>query len=116
MVDVLQNYMQEAISVVRLPRRARDLDQNQEDERPTAFGLHRSTTEKQRIRIQAKEQDKQFADHLLYQIKESTLPSLPLLPKTVSNLSCRYCKPTKTVCESHSLTQSQNSAQLRVRY
>lgn len=111
MVDVLQNYMQEAISVVRLPRRARDLDQNhEENERPTAFGLHRSTTEKQRIRIQVKEQEKVHADHLLYQIKESSLPSLPLPSKTVSNLSCRYCKPTKTVSESplassfHSLT------------
>lgn len=97
MVDVLHNYMQEAMSVVRFPRRGRDLDHDHDDERPTASGLYRSTTEKQRTRMQAKEQEKQYADHSLYQIKESTLPPLSMPLKTVSNLSCRYCKPTKSV-------------------
>lgn len=97
MVDVLQNYMQEAISVVRLPRRARDLDQHHDDERPTAYGLHRTTTEKQRIHHQNKELDKQYADHILYQIKESPMPSMQLPSKSPMNLSCKYCKPTKTV-------------------
>lgn len=98
MVDVLQSYMQEAISVVRLPRRTRDLDDNHDDERPTAFGLHRNANERQRIRQQAKEQDKRHAEQQLYQMKEGLLPSLELPPKSVSNLSCRYCKPKKQVC------------------
>lgn len=97
MVDVLQNYMQEAISVVRLPRRVRDLDEDEDDERPTAFGLHRNVTERQRLRQEVKEQDKRNAEQQLYQVKESTLPSLDLPVKSVSNLSCRYCKPKKQV-------------------
>lgn len=98
MVDVLQNYMQEAISVVRLPRRAKITDQNHDDERPTAFGLRRTVTEKQRLRNQSKEQEKQYADRELYQIKESTLPSLQLPRKqSSSNLACKHCTPLKSV-------------------
>lgn len=100
MVDVLSNYFQDAISVVRLHRRPSNEDgtEHNPDERPTAFGLKRNATEKLRLRNEQQYQEKQFNDRQLYQIKESPLPTLlPYSSKQITRLACRYCVPSKAV-------------------
>lgn len=100
MVVVLNNYVQDAISVVRLHRRPSNEDGtlHNPDERPTAFGLKRNATEKIRLRNEQQFHEKQFNDRQLYQIKESPLPNLlPYSSKQITRLACKYCVPSKAV-------------------
>lgn len=106
MVDVLNNYVQDAISVVRLHRRPCNSDgtDHNPDERPTAFGLKRNATEKQRIRNEIKDQEKKFIDRSLYQIKETPLAPLLEPQKQMPRLACKYCAPARNV-STHSASQ-----------
>lgn len=100
MVDVLNNYVQEAISVVRLHRRPCNADgtDHSPDERPTLFGLKRNATEKLRLRNEQRDQEKKFNDRSLYQIKESPLPNLLThSTKQLTRLACKYCVPSRAV-------------------
>lgn len=100
MIDVFNNYVQDAISVVRLHRRPSNEDGTEHipDERPTAFGLKRNATEKLRLRNEQQYLEKQFNDRQLYQIKESPLPNLlPYSSKQTTQLACKYCVPSKVV-------------------
>lgn len=100
MVVVLNNYVQDAISVVRLHRRPSNEDSTEHspDERPTAFGLKRNATEKLRLRNEQQYHEKQFNDRQLYQIKESPLPVLlPYSSKQPTRSACKYCVPSKAV-------------------
>lgn len=94
MVDVLQSYMQDAISLVRLHRTD---NTNHDDHGTTDYGAKRRATEKQRLRIQYKEQEKQNFDRSLYQIKESPLQSLQLTSKPLHGLACKFCAPSTKV-------------------
>lgn len=94
MVDVLQNYMQDAISLVRMHRTDAD---NHDEHSTTDYGARRRATERQRLRNQYKEQEKQSYDRSLYQIKESPLQSLQIPPKPLSGLACKFCAPSNSV-------------------
>lgn len=91
MVDVLQNYMQEAISLVRTHRTDAV---NHEDHGTTNFGTRRRATENQRRRNQLKEDEKKSFDQSLYQIKESTLQTLQVPSKPLNELTCEFCTTT----------------------
>lgn len=94
MVDVLQNYMQDAISLVRMHRTDAD---NHDEHGTTDYGARRRATERQRLRNQYKEQEKQSYDRSLYQIKESPLQSLTIPTKPLNGLACKFCAPSNAV-------------------
>lgn len=94
MVDVLQNYMQDAISLVRMQR----TDASNHDEHGTTdYGAKRRATERQRLRNQYKEQEKQSIDRSLYQIKETSLQSLQIPSNTLNGLACKMCTTSNAV-------------------
>lgn len=94
MVDVLQNYMQDAISLVRMHRTDTS---NHDDHGTTNYGTRRRATENQRRRNQLKEEEKKSYDQSLYQIKESALQKLQISSKPLSGLACKFCAPTHNV-------------------
>lgn len=94
MVDVLQNYMQDAISLVRLQRTDND---NHDNHGITDYIARRRATEKQRRRNQNKEQEKQSHDRSLYQLKESTMHPLQVSSKPLNGLACKFCSPSTNV-------------------
>lgn len=94
MVDVLQNYMQDAISLVRMHRTDAD---NHDEHGTTDYGARRRATERQRLRNQYKEQEKQSYDRSLYQIKESPLQTLQIPTKPFNGLACKFCAPSNSV-------------------
>lgn len=94
MVDVLQNYVQDAMSLVRLHRTDAD---NHDDHGTTDYGARRRATERQRHRHQMKEQEKQSYDRSLYQIKETPQQTISIPSKPITGLSCQFCAPTNNV-------------------
>lgn len=95
MVDVMQTYMQDAISLVRMHRTDTD---NHDDHGPTTdYGARRRATERQRMRIQNKEQEKQSLNQSLYQIKETTFQALEVPSQKLNGLTCDSCSPPNTV-------------------
>lgn len=94
MVDVLQNYMQDAISLVRMHRTDAD---NHDDHGTTDYGARRRATERQRFRHQIKEQEKQSYDRSLYEIKETPMPTLTVPSKQLNGLACQFCAPANNV-------------------
>lgn len=94
MVDVLQNYMQDAIGLVRLQR----TDANNHDEHGTTdYGTKRRATEKQRLRNQYKNQEKESFDRSLYQIKETAIHTLPVPSNKLNGLACKTCTTSNGV-------------------
>lgn len=93
MVDVLQNYMQDAISLVRMHR----TDTENDEHGTTDYGARRRATERQRIRNQYKEQEKQSNERSLYQIKETPLQTLHVPSKQINGLACKFCAPSNHV-------------------
>ncbi|XP_055323329.1 glycerol-3-phosphate acyltransferase 1, mitochondrial isoform X2 [Sitodiplosis mosellana] len=91
MVDVLQNYVQDAMSLVRLHRTDAD---NHDEHGTTDYGARRRATERQRFRHQMKEQEKQSYDRSLYQIKETPLQPVTIPSKPLTGLSCQFCAPS----------------------
>lgn len=90
MVDVLQNYMQDAIGLVRLQR----TDNNDHDDHGTTdYGIRLRANKKQRLRHQMKEQEKLSHDQSLYHPKESPLHNLPIASKPINGLACKTCSP-----------------------
>lgn len=94
MVDVLQNYMQDAISLVRMHRTD---GSNHEDPGTTNYGTKRRATENQRRRNQQKDEENKSFDQSLFQIKESTLQSLHIPSKPLNGLKCKFCAPSNQV-------------------
>lgn len=100
MVDVLQNYMQDAISLVRMQR----TDASNHDEHGTTdYGAKRRATEKQRLRNQFKEQERQSFDRSLYQIKETTMHALQIPSKKLNGLACTTCTTSNGVSSINTL-------------
>lgn len=88
MVDVLQNYMQDAISLVRMQR----TDASNHDEHGTTdYGAKRRANEKQRLRHQYNEQEKQSFDRSLYQIKDTSLQTLQIPTSALNGLARKEC-------------------------
>ncbi|XP_031639080.1 glycerol-3-phosphate acyltransferase 1, mitochondrial isoform X2 [Contarinia nasturtii] len=92
MVDVMQTYMQDAISLVRMHRT--ETDNHDDHGTTTDYGARRRATERQRIRIQNKEQEKQSFDRSLYQIKETPMQTLQVQSKKLNGLACDFCSPS----------------------
>lgn len=95
MVDVLQTYMQDTISLMRLHRP--ETGEHDGNHGITDYGTRLRATEKQRIRNQKKELEKDALDRLLYQVKESKSPTLPIPSKTLTGLACQFCAPMNSV-------------------
>lgn len=91
MVDVMQNYVQDAISLVRMQRTETS---NHDDHGTTNYGVKRRATENQRRRNHLKDEEKKSYDQSLYQIKESTLQTLQTPSKPLVGLTCKFCAPT----------------------
>lgn len=95
MVDVLQTYMQDAISLVRLHRA--ETSNHDSNHGTTDYGTKLRATEKQRLRNQYKEQEKDALDRSLYQVKETKSPTLQLPTKRLNGLACKFCAPMSSV-------------------
>lgn len=99
MVDVLQTYMQDAISLVRLHRT--ETSNHDSNHGTTDYGTKLRATEKQRLRNQYKEQEKDALDRSLYQVKDSKAPTLQLPSKPLNGLACQFCAPMSSVSVSN---------------
>lgn len=95
MVDVLQTYMQDAISLVRLHRA--ESGNHDGNHGTTDYGTKLRANEKQRQRNQHKEQEKDALDRSLYQVKESKSPALQIPSKSLNGLACQFCAPMNSV-------------------
>lgn len=95
MVDVLQTYMQDAMSLVRLHRA--ETGNHDGNHGITDYGTKLRATEKQRLRNQYKEQEKDALDRLLYHVKESKASTLQVPQKSLKGLACQFCAPMNSV-------------------
>lgn len=92
MVDILQNYMQDAISLVRAHRP----DNGHDDHGTTNFGTQRRATEFSRRKIQTKKDEEKAISQSLFQIKESTLQTVQIPVKPLNGLTCKTCISSTT--------------------
>lgn len=97
MVDVLQHYMQDALSLVRLHRA--DASNHTDHHVSTVYGARRRATEKQRERIQQKEHEKELLDRSLYHVKETPAPTIQIPSNPKHGLACKTCAPLDSVSE-----------------